>query len=217
MLDQRAITHAVSQLDEPQALALVDAAVAAAEDPQMIIHAVHDGLRLVGERYERKEIYLAGLIMAGEIFRGSMELVRPGLEEELLGDASGRVLLGTVAGDIHDIGKNMAALAFQMLGFTVQDLGVNVPPERFLEATRQYAPDIVGMSGLLVVAFDAMQKTIALLREHEAELAKVPLYVVGGGTINEQVARYVGADLWSDDAMQGARQCQAALERGALP
>jgi methanogenic corrinoid protein MtbC1 len=104
------------------------------------------------------------------------------------------VLLGTVAGDIHDIGKNMAALAFRMLGFTVEDLGVNVPPERFLQAARQFKPDIVGMSGLLVVAFDAMQQTITLFREHADELPRMPLLVIGGGTMSEQVARYVGAD-----------------------
>ncbi len=213
MLDPAAITRAVSDLDESTALALVEEAVAVHEDPAEIIHAVQDGLRAVGERYESKDIYLSGLIMAGEIFRGAMEMVKPGLEEELVGDAYGRVLLGTVAGDIHDIGKNLAALAFRMLGFTVHDLGVNVPPQKFLEAAREFKPDIVGMSGLLTVAFDAMQQTIALLKEHADELAKAPLYVIGGGTINEQVARYVGADLWTDDAMEGARQCQQALER----
>jgi methanogenic corrinoid protein MtbC1 len=208
-----AVRTAVAELDETKALALIKEALAAGVGSGDIIHAVQDGLRTVGERYERKEIYLAGLIMAGEIFRGAVELAQPGLEYEPAGNASGRVLLGTVAGDIHDIGKNMAALAFRMFGFTVEDLGVNVPPERFLETARQFKPDIVGMSGLLVVAFDAMRQTIALFREHESELPKTPLFVVGGGTINEQVARYVGADLWTDDAMQGARQCQEALER----
>jgi methylmalonyl-CoA mutase cobalamin-binding domain/chain len=210
--DLSAISAAVAELDEAKTLALVEQALAAGDNSGDIVHAVQEGLRTVGERYEQKEIYLAGLIMAAEIFRGAMELAQPGLEDELAGDASGRVLLGTVAGDIHDIGKNMAALAFRMLGFTVEDLGVNVPPEKFLEAARRFNPDIVGMSGLLVVAFDAMQQTIALLREHAGELPAKPLFVIGGGTISEQVARYVGADLWTDDAMQGARQCQRALE-----
>jgi methanogenic corrinoid protein MtbC1 len=208
-----AISTAVAELGEAKTLALVEQALAAGENSGDVVHAVQEGLRTVGRRYEQKEIYLAGLIMAAEIFRGAMELAQPGLEGELAGNASGRVLLGTVAGDIHDIGKNMAALAFRMLGFTVEDLGVNVPPEKFLEAARQFNPDIVGMSGLLVVAFDAMRQTIALFREHENELPKTPLFVIGGGTVNEQVARYVGADLWTDDAMRGARQCQQALER----
>jgi methylmalonyl-CoA mutase cobalamin-binding domain/chain len=211
--DLQDIRTAVTDLDEKRVLSLVEEALAAGEDSADIVHAVQDGLRTVGERYERKEIYLAGLIMAGEIFRGAMELAQPGLEDELSGNAYGRVLLGTVAGDIHDIGKNMAALAFRMLGFTVEDLGVNVSPETFLEAARQFKPDIVGMSGLLVVAFDAMQRTVTLFREHADELTVTPLFVIGGGTISEQVARYVGADLWTDDAMEGARRCQEALER----
>jgi methanogenic corrinoid protein MtbC1 len=216
MRDLSTITAAVASLDETKALSLVEESVTAGENSADIIRAVQEGLRIVGERYESKDIYLAGLIMAGEIFRGAMELAQPGLEGELEGalasEAAGRVLLGTVAGDIHDIGKNMAALAFQMLGFTVEDLGVNVPPERFLEAAREFKPDIVGMSGLLVVAFEAMQQTVALLREHAGDLDKTPLFAIGGGTVNEQICRYVGADLWTDDAMEGARRCQQALE-----
>ena len=207
-----AIRHAVASLDETRALSLVEEALDSGMNSEEIVRAVQEGLSDVGERYEREEIYLAGLIMAGEIFRGAMQLLRPGLEVEWSGSGSGRVLLGTVSGDIHDIGKNMAALALRMRGLEVLDLGVNVPPESFLEAARSFEPDIVGMSGLLVVAFDAMRETIALLREHASELKKEPLFVVGGGTINEQVARYVGADLWADDAMEGARQCLAALE-----
>ncbi len=206
-----AIKKAVTALDETHALALVEQAVAAGDNSADIIRAVQEGLRGVGERYEQGDIYLAGLIMAGEIFRGAMELAQPGLEIDMTGAASGVVVLGTVAGDIHDIGKNMAALAFRMQGLAVVDLGVNVPPEKFLEAAREFAPDIVGMSGLLVVAFDAMAQTIQLLREHEEELPKRPLFVVGGGTVSEQVSRFVGADLWADDAMEGARQCQLAL------
>ncbi len=216
MNDYSQIEAAVSTLDEMRALALVEETLAAGNNPQDVIRAVQEGLRLVGRRYEDKEIYLAGLIMAGEIFRGAMELARPGMENEPVGDPCGRVLLGTVQGDIHDIGKNMAALAFRMFGFVVDDLGVNVPPARFLEAAQQHAPDVIGMSGLLVVAFDSMQETVTLLRENASQLTRNPLLVIGGGTIDEQVSRYVGADLWSDDAMKGARQCQAALqERGA--
>jgi methylmalonyl-CoA mutase cobalamin-binding domain/chain len=168
--------------------------------------------RSVGERYEQKDIYLSGLIMAGEIFRSVMTVAQPGLEDELAGDASGRVLLGTVAGDIHDIGKNIAALAFRMFGFTVEDLGVNVPPETFLEAAKSFRPDIVGLSGLLSVAFTAMHDTVEIFTAHLAELAPKPVIVIGGGTIDEQVARYVGADLWTDDAMEGVRLCRRALE-----
>lgn len=181
------------------------------------MRAAQEGMQSVGVRYEEQEIFLSGLIMAGEIFRGVMELAQPGLENEFVGDASERVLLGTVAGDIHDIGKNMAALAFRTFGFTVEDLGVNVPPERFLEATKDFAPDIIGLSGLLSVAFTAMRHTVALIKEHADELAPVPIVIVGGGTLDEVTAQYIGADYWTTDAMEGVRICQSLMEHARRP
>ena len=214
----QAISAAVAALDEKAAISLVEEALAAGESSLRIVRAAQEGMQGVGVRYERQDIFLSGLIMAGEIFRGVMELVEPGLETELVGDASGRVLLGTVAGDIHDIGKNMAALAFRTFGFTVEDLGVNVPPERFLEASRGFAPDIVGLSGLLSTAFTAMRDTVTLVKHHAGDLAREPITIVGGGTIDEVVARYIGADHWTTDAMEGVRICQRMIEgagRGA--
>jgi len=215
----QAITAAVAALDEKAAVGLVRDALAAGESSLSIVRAAQEGMQSVGVRYERQEIFLSGLIMAGEIFRGVMELVGPGLEAELVSDASGRVLLGTVAGDIHDIGKNMAALAFRTFGFTVEDLGVNVPAERFVEAARDFVPDIIGLSGLLSVAFTAMRDTVALIKDYAVELARVPITIVGGGTIDEVVAGYIGADHWTTDAMEGVRICQRVMEgarQGAL-
>ncbi len=206
------ISAAVAALDEKTAVRLVEAAVAEGGNSVDIVRAVQEGMRTVGERYEQQDIYLSGLIMAAEIFRSVMAIAQPGLEAELQGDASGRVLLGTVAGDIHDIGKNMAALAFRMFGFTVEDLGVNVPPEVFLQAARTFKPDIVGLSGLLSLAFTAMRDTVALLRRELEEQDPAPIFVIGGGTIDDQVARYVGADLWTDNAMEGVRLCRQTLE-----
>lgn len=206
------IGAAVAELDQKKVLELVREALDAGENSADVVRAVEAGMRTVGERYERKDIFLSGLIMAGEIFRSVMDLAQPGLEYEMAGNASGRVLLGTVAGDIHDIGKNMAGLAFHMFGFTVEDLGVNVPPEAFLEAAKRFEPDIVGLSGLLSIAFTAMRDTVALFREHESELAVMPVFVIGGGTIDENVAGYVRADYWTDDAMKGVRLCQRVLE-----
>jgi methanogenic corrinoid protein MtbC1 len=207
-----AISDAVSALDEKKVLHLVKEALAAGENSVDIVHAVQAGMRTVGERYERQDIYLSGLIMAGEISRSVMKLARPGLENELVGNASGRVLLGTVSGDIHDIGKNLAALAFRSFGFTVEDLGVDVPPHRFVEAARDLNPDIVGLSGLLSLAFTSMRDTLALFRENAREFDPMPLFVIGGGTIDEPVAQYVGADHWTNNAMEGVRFCQRALE-----
>lgn len=206
------ISAAVAALDYGAAIKLVGEAQARGERAVDIVHATQAGLRAVGERYEQQEIFLSGLIMAGEIFRGVMELVQPDWESSLQGGASGSVLLGTVAGDIHDLGKNMAALTFRAFGFAVEDLGVDVPPEDFLAAARRLNPDIIGLSGLLTIAFNSMRETVALIREHEAELDTPPLMVIGGATIDDNVARYVGADHWTNDAMEGVRICQRLVE-----
>jgi methanogenic corrinoid protein MtbC1 len=206
------ITAAVAALDYKGTLSLVEQALARGESAVDIVHATQAGLRVVGERYEQQDIFLSGLIMAGEIFRGVMELVQPDWESGLQGEASGRVLLGTVAGDIHDLGKNMAALTFRAFGFVVEDLGVDVPPEDFVEAARRSRPDIIGLSGLLTLAFTAMKETVTLIHENSAQLGGAPLIVIGGATLDEHVARYVGADHWTNDAMEGVRLCQRLLE-----
>jgi methanogenic corrinoid protein MtbC1 len=211
--DMQELAAAVAALDDKRARALVKEAIVRGVTGEEIVHATQAGLQVVGERYEQQEIFLSGLIMAGEIFRGVMDVVLPDWESGLPGGgASGRVLLGTVAGDIHDLGKNMAALTFRAFGFSVDDLGVNVPPEDFLEAALRLKPDIIGMSGLLTLAFTSMRETIALLREHQDELDGMPLVVIGGATIDETVARWVGADHWTNDAMEGVRMCQQLLE-----
>jgi methanogenic corrinoid protein MtbC1 len=206
------ITAAVAALDYASTLRLVNEALGQGGTAVDIVHATQAGLQVVGERYEQQEIFLSGLIMAGEIFRGVMEIVQPDWESSLQGGASGKVLLGTVAGDIHDLGKNMAALTFRAFGFAVEDLGVDVSPQDFLEAARRGRPDIVGLSGLLTLAFNSMQETVALIQGNSAELGGVPLIVIGGATIDEHVARYVGADHWTNDAMEGVRLCQRLLE-----
>lgn len=212
--DPQALTRAVADLDEKAAIRLAQEALAVGVSSVEVMRAVEAGMRTVGERYESREIYLAGLIMAGEIFYSVMEFAQPGLESELVGHASGRILLGTVAGDIHDIGKNIARLGFRTFGFTVEDLGENIPPEDFFEAAKRFKPDVVGLSGLVSAAFNSMRDTIALFRERAGELEHMPLFVIGGGTIDEHVGHFVGADHWTNDAMEGVRYCQRALENG---
>lgn len=208
------IAVAVAALDYNETLRLVGEAVDRGATAVDIVRATQVGLQRVGERYEQQEIFLAGLIMAGEIFRAVMDVVRSDWESSLDGGASGRVLLGTVEGDIHDLGKNMAALTFRAYGFAVEDLGVDVPPEDFVAAARRTRPDVVGLSGLLTIAFDSMRKTVQMIRADSTEGA-VPLIVIGGATIDEHIARYIGADQWTNDAMEGVRICQKLLESRA--
>ena len=207
---QELIAH-VANLNEKEVLTLVEGRVALGHDPLAIIEDCQEGLRQVGERYERQEYYLSGLIMAGEIFREVMEIVQPIIVEQFTGKESGTILLGTVRGDIHDIGKNNLSMLLTCYGFSVHDLGVDVPPSEFLLQAIQVRPDIIGLSGLLTSSYDAMKETIDLLRlTGDAEINNIPI-VIGGNQLNEQVCQYVGADYWLNDAMSGVRLCQKLL------
>lgn len=203
-----ALAEAMAALDEDRVLALVEEALAEGMSGLAVVHACEEGMRGVGERYEREQVYLAGLIMAGEIFRQVMAVTQPSLELELVGSASGKVLLGTVAGDIHNIGKNMVRMALRSFGFTVTDLGINVPPDRFVEEATAFSPDVVGLSGLVSSSYQSMRDTIALLRRHGERTGRRLPVIIGGGTMDERVCRYVGADYWTNDAMEGVRICQ---------
>ena len=205
----------VADLKEQEALALVREHIEHNDDPLVLVENCQEGLRIVGERYERQEYYLSGLIMAGEIFREVMEILAPIIEVRFTGHASGAILLGTVQGDIHDIGKNNLSLLLTCYGFTVHDLGVDVPPEEFVQQAIQTHPDIIGLSGLLTSSYDSMRDTVQLLRSTtDHQIASIPI-VIGGNQLNEQVCQYVGADAWVTDAMSGVRLCQRLIaERG---
>jgi methanogenic corrinoid protein MtbC1 len=167
----------------------------------------------VGERYEREEYFISGLIMAGELFKEVLDLAMPSHELPAPERSCGTILLGTVAKDIHDIGKNLFATSLRGFGFAVIDLGVDVPPERFLAETKRSRPDVVCLSGLILAAFESMKRTVALIRAHEEELGYLPPVVLGGAIIDGRVCDYVGADSWSTDAMEGVRICQKLAAR----
>jgi methanogenic corrinoid protein MtbC1 len=171
----------------------------------------------VGERYERQEYYLSGLIMAGELFKEVLDLVQPPPGQEPLGTAAGTVLLGTVRGDIHDIGKNMFATSLRGFEFKVIDLGVDVSPEGFLAEVERSRPDILCLSGLIMAAFESMKATVRLVRSQEERLGYRPPVVLGGAIIDGRVCQYAGADSWSTDAMEGVRICQDLMRRRSFP
>jgi methanogenic corrinoid protein MtbC1 len=208
---QAAMIHHVAELNEQAVLALVQERLSDGDDPLSIVEDCQEGMRRVGERYEQGRYYLSGLIMAGEIFREVMELAQPVIEAQISGEKSGRVLLGTVQGDIHDIGKNIQGMLLSCHGFTVYDLGVDVPPAEFLAQAKKVKPDIIGLSGLLTSSYDVMRDTITLIRDTAVpELADLPI-IIGGTSINEQVCQYVGADHWVVNSMEGVRLCQRLL------
>jgi len=202
-----ALISAIADLREETTLALVRQRLAAHDDPLLIIADCKKGMRQVGVRYERHQYFLAGLIMAGEIFREVMELLQPVVERQVSGQASGRILLGTVEGDIHDLGKNIVNILLTCHRFAVRDLGVDVPPATFAEQAAEMQPHLIGLSGLLTNAYDAMRETISLLRDQGYQ---GPI-VIGGGQLSEKICQYVGADHWSTDAVSGVELCKALI------
>jgi methanogenic corrinoid protein MtbC1 len=201
---------ALVELDEQRTLESVHQLLDRGVSPLSILNTCQQALKVVGERYERQQYYISGLIMAGELFKEVLDLVQPIYDETLSGDVggAGTVLLGTVARDIHDIGKNLFATTLRGFDFAVIDLGVDVPPESFFEEAKRSQPDIVCLSGLILGAFESMRETIALLRNREAELGYHPPVILGGATLDGKVCAFCGADSWSTDAMEGVRICQ---------
>ena len=211
MTEDSYLINQVLELNEEEALDIVRRRLQQGDDPLSIVEDCQEGMRRVGQRYEQGQYFLSGLIMAGEIFREVMELTQPIIQEKMQGNVSGRILIGTVQGDIHDIGKNIFTMLLGCYGFTVYDLGVDVPPATFVAEATNFKPNLVGLSGLLTSSYDTMRNTIALFRRNPADsLVNVPL-IIGGGTMNDQVCQYVGADYWMANAMDGVRLCQRLL------
>jgi methanogenic corrinoid protein MtbC1 len=198
---------AIADLHEETSLTLVRQQLDAGIDPLLIIEDCKEGMRQVGLRYERNEYFLAGLIMAGEIFRQVMELLQPVVERLVSGQSTGLILLGTVEGDIHDLGKNIVNMLLSCHNFVVHDLGVDVPPAIFAEEVAQVQPNLVGLSGLLTSSYDAMRETISLLRGGGYQR---PI-IIGGGQLTKEVCDYVGADYWTTDAVIGVELCQQLM------
>jgi len=196
--------NAILELEEEKALKIAREKLEAGEDPLKILDDLKVAAEKVGEKYEKGEFFVADLVMAGEIMKEVSELVRPKLKE--LGKARepvGKLVIGTVEGDIHDIGKNIAVTMAEASGFEVIDLGVDVPPQKFVEAIKQHNPEVVGMSGLLTLAIESMKKTVDAIKE--AGLRDKVKIIIGGGRVDEYAKEYLGADAWTNDAAKGIR------------
>lgn len=170
-----------------------------------VTEGMSKGMDIVGQKYEEKEFFLAELIMAGEVMKEGMAVLGPHLKEAEV-KRLGRVLLGTVRGDLHDIGKNIVATLLGAAGFDVIDLGVDVPAKRFIEAVRTHKPKILGMSALLTTTMLEMGNVIRELEK--AGLRKHVKVIVGGAPLTEEYAKRIGADAYAPDAVTGVNTCK---------
>lgn len=205
------LSKLVADLEEEKTIFCVKKRITRGDDPFLIIEQCQRGMQQVGESYEKGFYYVSGLIMAGEIMHQVAQIVLPVLEDRIKGKDSGCIVLGTVKGDIHYLGKDIVKVLLSGYGFTVHDLGVDVPSTEFLEAAKGLKPDIIGLSCLLNTSYESMKETIELIRGTLPGTRPLPNFIVGG-LIDEQVRRYVGADYWAADAMTGVRLCQLIVK-----
>ena len=200
------LVQALVEMKEAEALQtakqLLDQGVA----PLDILGSCSKAMEEVGQRFEKGIYFLPHLMMAGEMLKEISNLIKPLIQEQKTGDQGGKVLIGTVEGDIHDIGKNIVVFLLEANGFQVRDIGINQKPAKFVEAIKEFQPKVVGMSGLLTLAFDAMKKTVQAIEE--AGLRKAVRIVIGGGVVTEKIKDYSGADAYAPDAMAGVRLCK---------
>ena len=164
----------------------------------------------VGERFQNQVYYVSDLMMSGEIFqRGYRTSSGPALAASSSGKKGDTVVVGTVKGDIHDIGKDLVVGMLTANGYDVIDLGVDVLPATFVEKVKETGAKVVSLSGLLTLAFDSMKETVEMLRaEGLRDNVRV---MIGGGPVNESTQEYTGADAWGNDAMQAVSLCKKWL------
>jgi len=200
------LINAVVDMKEDEALALVRKYLEAGTSPMQVMDAYKEALGIVGRRFEEGVYFVPELILAGEMMKAASEVVKPLVKSDKPNAETqriGKFLLGTVQGDIHDIGKDMVHMLMEINGFEVKDLGVDVPTRRFCDEALEFQPDIVGMSGLLTLSFESMKQVVDCLKEvGMREKVKV---IIGGGQMDEHACRYIGADAWVVDAVKGVK------------
>ena len=208
-LDQRLrrLLNMIVELQEEDSLAELQGMLADGVDSRELLACYMEGMRRIGVLFEEGSYFIAALIMAGEIMRSAMEVMRPYLAgPEQQGKSEGRIILGTIQGDIHDLGKNLFGLLLNCNSFEVIDLGVDVPPDVFLEKAKEFKPDVIGISCVLTNSVDNLKAAVELLQDQLPEpKAKI---VIGGTCLDEHMAAYVGAAHWASDAVVGLKVCQ---------
>lgn len=192
------LIQAITDMREEEALKIAQQMLDSGTDPITILDACRDAMGIIGQRFETGECFIPELILAGEMLTQISALIKPRLGQNGESKKIGKVVLGTVEGDIHDIAKDIVGFMLDVNGFEVTDLGVDVPPAKFVDAVKQTGAKVVGLSGFLTLAFDPMKYTVQALKD--AGLSDVRV-MIGGGQIDEQIRQYTGADAYGKDAM----------------
>jgi methanogenic corrinoid protein MtbC1 len=204
------LIHALADLKEDEALEITRKRLDSQEDPNMILADARQGMAIVGARFASGEYFIPDLIYSGEILKQVSDLVKPKITQGATTQRLGKVVLGTVAGDIHDIGLNIVEFMLDTNGFEVINLGVDVPPAKFVESIKQSNAPVVALSGFLTLAFDSMKETVKAIEA--AGLRQKVKIMIGGGQIDEQVKKYTGADAFGKDAVAAVDLAKAWIK-----
>lgn len=204
------LIDAFTSIQEERAVKVANELLESGTNPLEVIEVCQKAVRIIGERFESGEVFLPELIMAGEIMSSISSVVMPEIKTEGERQRKGVVLFGTVQGDIHDIGKDIVVFLLETNGFEVIDLGVDVPAVTFVQQLRSTQAPILGLSGLLSLAFDSMKATVQAIEE--AGLRENLNIMIGGGPVDETVREYSGADAWGANAMAAVTLARKWLE-----
>jgi methanogenic corrinoid protein MtbC1 len=197
----RDLVKTLADLKEQEVVKIVEDRLNAKEDPLKILEDARKGMEIVGKRFANSEYFIPDLVYSGEILKSVTELVKPKLSKGEETRKLGKIVFGTVAGDIHDIGKDIVVFMLDVNGFQVYDLGVDVPAQKFVDKVKETGSSMLGLSGFLTLAFDSMKQTVDAM--NAAGLRDKVKVMIGGGQITEEVRQYTGADAYGKDAMAG--------------
>lgn len=196
MADLSALAEAVTKGDQNSAIELTKTALAGGLEVKRILdEGLIGGMNVIGERWKKNEVYIPEVLIAARAMKGAMEILEPELVKAGV-EPRGKGIIGTVQGDLHDIGKNLVAMMLKGAGFQIVDLGVDNSPEKFVEEAKAETPQIIGMSALLTTTMPAMEKTIQAVKAAKID-AKV---IIGGAPVTQHYADRIGADGYSADA-----------------
>ncbi|PKN30762.1 MAG: methionine synthase [Deltaproteobacteria bacterium HGW-Deltaproteobacteria-21] len=190
----------ISDLQEGEALRFVEESLAKGVDPKQLLDEAKEGMNIVGRRFSEGTYFIPDLMFSGEILKGVVKILQPHLKKGKEAERKGKVIVGTVAGDIHDIGKDLVVFMLDVNGFEVLDLGIDVPVQKFVDAVKESGSRVVGLSGFLTLAFQSMKNTIEEIQK--AGLRDKVKIMIGGGQVDEQVRKFTGADAYGKDAME---------------
>ena len=206
--NEKQLVEAISEMREEEAFALAKAMLDRGDDPIRVLELCREAMDIVGRRFEKQEYFLPELVLAGEMLENIGAIAKPLIQEKSGAEAKklGRVLIGTVHGDLHDIGKNIVTFMLDINGFEVKDIGIDVPVAKFVEEIREFKPSVVGLSGFLTLAFDSMKETVQAIEA--AGLRNGMKIMIGGGQVDEAVRTYTGADAYGSNAVAAVTLCR---------